>query len=301
MAWRASSAALLVAFLPAAAERTVRSEPCMGTVFRVTVEGEGAEEAIAAAFRRAHDLDGVLSDYEPDSESRQLESSSPGVWVPVSADLFAVLARSLEMARRTGGRFDPTLGPLTRAWRERRIPDAEEGRRLRERIGWRKVRLDRKRRRVRFATAGMQLDFGGIGKGYAAKEMLRVLRERGFPRALVAAGGDLAVGDAQGANRWKVEAGGRVLELANVAVSTSGDAEQRFEKDGRSYSHILDPAVGAGTPRRRAVTVISPDGAEADALATALSTMPEDRALAWAERHRIAALIGDRATSRFPK
>jgi thiamine biosynthesis lipoprotein len=162
----------------------------------------------------------------------------------------------------------------------------------------------------------MQLDLGGIGKGYAADAALAVLKARGLSRALVAASGDIAVGEPPpGKPGWRVSvaapesnasAGSRnepkdaasrgalldTLLLRNAGVSTSGDTEQFVEIGGRRYSHILDPRTGLGLTERVQVTVVARRAADSDSVATALSVLGVERALAWVERRRdLAALI----------
>jgi thiamine biosynthesis lipoprotein len=244
----------------------------MGTQFRVTVYASdiaAAQRAIKQAFLRAETLDAKLSDYKPESELNQLCRSQRKV---VSDDLYAVLAYAQRVARESGGAFDVTLGPLIRLWREARtrrtLPDPIAVAEARQRSGYRKLKL-LPSNEVRLVRPDMQLDLGGIAKGFAADEMLRVLREAGFPRALVAASGDLAIGDGS----WRIEIGasGEVRELSRCGVSTSGDESQYVEIDGVRYSHIVDPKTGVGAVRRPLVTVIAQSGMEADALATALS------------------------------
>jgi FAD:protein FMN transferase len=170
-----------------------------------------------------------------------------------------------------------TLGPLIQLWRtarERRtLPDPSAVTEARRQTGYRKLRL-LPRNEVQLVRTGMRLDLGGIAKGYAADEMLQTLRESGFPRALVAASGDLAIGDGP----WRIELGatGEVRELSRCAVSTSGDETQFVEIGGVRYSHIIDPKTGLGAVRRPLVTVIAASGMEADALATAFSAAPSN-------------------------
>jgi FAD:protein FMN transferase len=148
----------------------------------------------------------------------------------------------------------------------------------------------------------MRLDLGGIGKGYAAGAALAVLAELGIRRALVAASGDLAIGDPPpGRKGWNVgidapnvgaEGFARVLELRNAAVSTSGDSTQNLEAGGVRYSHIIDPATGMGLTRPIAVTVVASRGIDADSWSTALSVLGPVRGMALIEKHAgLAALF----------
>ena len=255
----------------------------MGSRCRVVLHAESepaAAASAAAAFDRIAELDAVLSDYRDDSEAARLLRRAPGVWHPVSADLGAVLRLSRAVHDASGGAFDPAIGPLTRLWRETRragkLPEPGVIREARGRSGMGLLGIDPDRDRVRFAAEGMGLDFGAIGKGYAGDEALRVLRQRGHPRAMIDFDGDIVVGDPPpgGARGWSVTVldgygEPRRVVLANSAVTTSGDLEQFVEIGGVRYAHLLDPRLGLGLTRGVASTVIADSGALADALASA--------------------------------
>jgi thiamine biosynthesis lipoprotein len=292
---------------PAELARHEYAEVHMGVATRVVLyaaDERAAREAARAAFARVAALEDVMSDWRPGSELRRLERR-PGAWVPVSAPLYAVLARAVAVARATGGAFDPTLGPLVALWREarraRRLPDPAAFDAARARVGWRRLALDPRRRRVRLAAPGMRLDLGGIAKGYILQDALGVLRARGVTRALLEAGGDVVAGDAPpGAAGWRVDVAGgdaglaaRAAALARAAVSTSGPTAQFVEIGGVRYSHVLDPRTGLGLRNARAATVVAPHGATADALSTALTVVDP------AEVPRVLARFpGARATVR---
>jgi thiamine biosynthesis lipoprotein len=213
----------------------------------------------------------------------------------VSADLFRVLLCSQELAAKTGGAFDVTCGPVVRLWRRaRRTGEAPDQTRLAEAlelVGHDKLRLDPKARSVALAKPGMQLDLGGIGKGFAADEALAELRRFGVRSALVAAGGDIAVGDPPPGERgWRIsiaplapDGASPQLLLRDAGVSTSGDAEQFVEIDGVRYSHIVDPRTGLGVRGQSRVTVVAPDATTSDGLATAISVLGQDEGLRLAD------------------
>lgn len=283
---KALLAALLLARAMCAMERYEAAETHMGTLFRVVVWADSAPP-MREVFERARELDNMLSDYLPDSELNRLCRAGEAV---VSADLWTVLETSRRISRETAGAFDVTLGPVIGLWREARktgrMPSPQDSRRARSLTGWRKPRLDPRTRRAKLGQAGMQLDLGGIAKGYAADEMLHLLTSRGFNHALVAAGGDIAVGDPPpGRSGWSVEVFGESIVIARRAVSTSGDAEQFLESGGRRYSHIVDPKRGIGLTNRTSVSVEAPSGILADAYATALSVMGEKKARRFAAAH----------------
>lgn len=259
----------------ARAERFEAVEPHMGTLVRITIYANDAS-AISAAFARIRDLDGELSDYKPDSELNRVCRTAHDAPVRVSDDLYRVLKSAWNLSVKTNGAFDVTIGPVTHLWRRGVLPD----RATLARCGWRNLVL--KDHTVFLKLAGMQLDLGGIAKGFAADEALRVLRAHGVRRALVAVSGDIAAGDAPPGRRgWtvRVEPGGQRLMLKNAAVSTSGDREQSLERGGVRYSHIIDPRTGLGLTNRLTVTVVARHGIDADSLATAISVLGSGRGL----------------------
>jgi thiamine biosynthesis lipoprotein len=159
------------------------AEPHMGTRFQITLyapDEATAKAAARAAFDRIAELDGIMSDYRATSELMQLCRKAGGQPVPVSADLFGVLKQSQALAKRTGGAFDVTVGPLTRLWRlsrrTQRLPAPDQLAQARALVGFDKVELDEANRSVRLATPGMQLDLGGIAKGYTADQTLLFLK-----------------------------------------------------------------------------------------------------------------------------
>jgi FAD:protein FMN transferase len=265
-------------------------EPHMGTLFRIKLYAADAQQAttaFSAAFNRVQELDAILSDYKPDSELNQI-SQSP---IRVSEDLFRVLAASQKLAEETGGAFDVTLGPIIRLWREarklNRVPYSEALREAGSRCGYRKLHLDAANRTAALDQPGMQLDVGGIAKGYAADEALAALKQLGIRSALVAASGDLAFSDPPPGQRgWRIGIGSsdRVLELSNAAVSTSGDAEQHLEADGKRYSHIIDPGTRMGLTSGITVTIMAPRGIDADGISTAVSVLGAERGKEFIER-----------------
>jgi FAD:protein FMN transferase len=196
--------------------------------------------------------------------------------VPISDDLFRVLKTALQISADSEGAFDVTVGPVIRLWRLKRVPDREQIAAALKLVGYGNVVLAD--HTVELKLPGMQMDLGAIAKGYAAEEALLVLRTRGIARALVAASGDLAIGDPPpGKPGWTVALEPlherRVVELHNTFVGTSGDAEQFMEAGGIRYSHILDPRTGLGLTQRIGVTIIASNGMLADALGTAVSVV----------------------------
>ena len=270
----------------------------MGMPVRLVLHAAGPEAArlaAGAAFDRIAELDRMMSDYREDSELRRLDAR-PQEWIPASEELFAVLARAVEIAEATHGAFNPSVAPLVALWREARksgrLPERSRLEAARALVGWRHVQLDPSRRAVRLAKPGMRLDLGGIAKGYILAQGLRTLRARGVASALLEAGGDIVVGDAPpGRAGWRIDAPSasaqfseRAARLSNAALATSGPTAQFVEIEGVSYSHVIDPRTGLGVTNHVVARVIAEDAATADALATALTVLGSDGATAISKR-----------------
>jgi thiamine biosynthesis lipoprotein len=286
----------------------------MGVPFRITLyagNDAAANKAARVAYARIKQLNGVLSDYDPDSELMRLcRSSKPGKPVKVSRDLERVIAQSLQLSKQTDGAFDVTIGPVVRLWRiarrKKQMPATTALADALDCVGYRHVWLDTKQHTIELQHDGMRLDLGGIAKGFAGDEALKVLKAHGITRALIDGSGDIVAGEPPpGKKGWIIEIGstirkptGRVpsetqttkplrLMLANAAVATSGDAYQNVEIDGKRYSHIINPKTGLGLTQSSSVTVIAENGMAADSLASAVSVLGPQRGL---------KLIGTRKT-----
>ena len=262
------------------------TEPHMGTLWTITLFASSemqARTAAHAAFAEINRLEQIITDYNPASELRQLSNKPSNVPHAVSPELYSLLEQSQAISRLSQGAFDITIGPEIQLWRrarrQRALPPPEVLVEAISRVGYEKVKLDPRERTVELNLQGMYLDAGGIGKGFAADAALRILRQNGTPRALVAASGDLAIGSAPpGAKGWTVTVAppnqctnchSIALRLSNASVSTSGDAEQFVELGGERYSHIVNPRTGVGLTNHLQTTVIAPNTTLSDSLATA--------------------------------
>ncbi len=296
-----------------ALSRFTYAENHMGTQFKIVLyapDEATADRARKAAFERVTTLDTIMTDYKPTSELMRLCQKAGGDPVKVSDDLFAVLTRADQVARQSDGAFDVTVGPLVKLWRRTRrtqiLPDRDELAQAKALVGFDKMKLDAAKKTVQLTTPGMQLDLGGIAKGYAADQALATLKGLGISRALVAAGGDVAVSGAPpDTEGWSVaitplEAGQprRTLLLKDAAVSTSGDAEQFVEIDGVRYAHIVDPKTGLGLRGRMSVTVVAPNGLTADPLTKVPAVLGAERGLAIIEATEGAAALVVRKTEK---
>jgi len=281
----------------------------MGTLITITLYApdlSAAKAGAEAAFRRIDVLEDIMSDYQADSELMRLCDQPFGTPVPVSAELFDVLQVAQRMSKLSDGAFDVTVGPYVRLWRFARkrkvLPTAAEIATARAAVGWQKLRLDPRARTVTLLVPNMRLDLGSIGKGYAADAALRILTERGIDRALVAASGDIAVGNPPPGKRgWRIGIAvfgvttnppACTLLLRNAGISTSGDTEQFIEINGVHYSHIVNPVTGLGLTNRIQATIIGPDATTTDSLDTTVSLLGVKRGLALINSSpRLAALI----------
>jgi thiamine biosynthesis lipoprotein len=307
---------IAVAVCPAAETALTRftyTEPHMGTQFKIIVyapDKSAADGAAKAAFARIAELDGIMTDYRPTSELMQLCKKAGGEPVHVSDDLFTVLAHAQGVSMRSDGAFDVTVGPVVRLWRRARrthkLPDADDLAKARSLVGYEKMRLDARAQTVQLMKPGMQLDLGGIGKGFAADAALAVLKKHGITRALVAASGDIAVsGPPPDAEGWRIGIApladpdskpSRYLLLHDAGVSTSGDAEQYVEIGGKRYSHIVDPKTGIGLVGRMSVTVVARNDTTADSLTKVVAVLGPERGLRIIEETDGAAALYFRLT-----
>ncbi|MDZ4288126.1 MAG: FAD:protein FMN transferase, partial [Prosthecobacter sp.] len=266
----------------------------MATTFRISLYAESqaeAEAATEACFARIAQLNAIFTDYDPTSELMRLCAPEANYPFKVSPELFDILQRSVAFAELTNGAFDPTCGHLTQLWRrakrQGKLPPQDRLRQALAATNWHAIQLDAKTQTVTLAP-GTLIDLGGIAKGYAADDCLRLLKQRGLNHAVVLAGGDTAAGEPPpGQTGWEIklrtftrpspEEDLEAVLLAHQAVSTSGDLYQFIEIDGTRYSHIIDPKTGLGLTRRIAGSVFAPDCTTSDALATAMCVLGREK------------------------
>jgi thiamine biosynthesis lipoprotein len=258
-----------------------RSQLLMGTVVEIMAGGRRAgqlEGAVDAAFAEMVRLDHLLSSYIQDSEVSRLSQSASGG--AVSAETAAVIGLGLEVARRSGGAFDLTLGRLKALWGIDRenpvVPNRQAITAALAGIGPNALTLNG--RQLNKHDAELQIDLGGIAKGYAVDRAIAVLREHGIASAAVNAGGDMYLLGQRPERPWRVgiqqprqkDAVLETVQVSDRAVVTSGDYERFFEQDGQRYHHIFDPQSGFPARSCQSVTIIADSVALGDALATAL-------------------------------
>ena len=296
-------------------ERFEYVEPEMGVDFHLKFYAPNrpeAERIARAAYARVEFLNGIFSDYNPSSELNRLGRAPVGEPVRVSSELFNILQRAKALARDTRGAFDVTAGPSVRFWRLARkrgqMPPVQELQAAQNRVGYQKLLLNAEHQTVTLRVAQLQLDLGGIAKGYAVDEAMAVLKANGIARAYVAADSDLLTsGPPPSKAGWKIELRNvdefgnlypRTVFLKHVALSTSGDTEQFVEINGRRYSHIVDPRTGIGLTSRIQATVVAADSVTADSYATAVCVLGKQAGLQFAGRRQLQALVLELAGDR---
>ena len=283
--------------------------PTMGTSYSVKYVPRGADAD--GVEKRTEELlvsiNREMSTYIADSEiSRFNRLRDTGAWFAVSPTFFSVLSHSLEVAGATGGSFDPTLGPLVDLWGfgpggQRRIPKAEDIRRVRSFVGFDLLELSREKSAVRKKHPSVSLDLSASAKGRAVDEIGRLLEASGIADYMVEIGGEVKVRGSKRGEPWEIgilgpAEGGpvvrRVLRLKDAALATSGDYFNSFKEGGKLYSHIIDYRTGRPVEDAAVgVSVVDREGdcMNADALATALMAMGLKEAVAFARARGIAA------------
>src|SRR4030088_3222423 len=232
--------------------RLEASADAMGSTYSLVLYGEDRARLEAAsedAFEEVRRLDRMLSNYRPESEWSEVNRHAAERPVKVSAELFRLLSACVEYSRQSEGAFDISVGPLMKVWGfykgSGHLPQRAEVLRALEKVGYRNILLDASNKTVRFAREGVELDPGGIGKGYAVDRMTDVLRRDGIESALVSASGSsiYALGAPPGEAGWKVRIRDPKDEiktvtevtLKNESMSTSGSYEKFFWAEGRIY------------------------------------------------------------------
>ncbi len=264
---------------PAGADYWIRvHRRAMACRFEVAVSGEHAHhvEAARAALDEIDRIESALTVFRETSALVDVNRRAAREAVPVDEELFALLQKCVALHGATGGAFDIATTPLSRCWgflrREGRLPAVAEIEAARAACGTAHLLLDEGARTVRFDRAGVELNLGAIGKGYALRRVARQLRADGVTDALVSAGGSSVVaigGPFHVTVRPRRAATAISVRLEDAALATSGAGEQFFEVDGRRFGHVLDPRTGWPAEGTLAATVAAPDADVCDALSTA--------------------------------
>jgi thiamine biosynthesis lipoprotein len=277
------------------------SRMSMACAYAIVAYGDDAgalPRILEAAFDEVDRIDRLMSHYKPESPLSRLNREAAAGPVVVEPELFDFIAECLRYSRDSDGAFDITVGPLMKTWGffrgGGRLPSAPEVEDVRGRIGYAHVVLDARARTIRFDRPGIELDLGGIAKGYAVDRVVDLLRREHVAAALVSAGGStiFALGAPPGREAWDVDIqdpvdSGRIaltVPLKDRALSVSGRAEKSFERDGVVYSHIMDPRTARPVQGILGVAVLTTTGTAGDALDDALFVQGVERSRAYLRR-----------------
>jgi len=272
----------------------------MGSTYSIALYGYDRvkmEAAVDAAFDEVRRLDELLSNYQPGSQWSEVNGNAATKPVLVSPELFQLLSACLEYSRESEGAFDITVGPLMKVWGfykgSGHLPHKPEIAAALAKVGYRHIRLDPAARTVRFDRPGVEMDPGGVGKGYAVDRMVEVLRQNGVRTAMVAGSGSSIYGMGAPPDEplgWPVKIkdprdNRKTLAevwLKDSSMSTSGSYEKFFRAEGRVYAHIMDPRTGYPAQGSISVSVIAPRTVDSEVWAKPYFINGRQ----WAVKHR---------------
>ncbi|MCK4422886.1 MAG: FAD:protein FMN transferase [Candidatus Omnitrophica bacterium] len=275
----------------------------------IPAENNSAKTVFEKGFQAVREVDALLSAWRGNSQVSQLNKLKPGEKMDLDPDFGEILKTSIYLNQVTKGAFDITINPLLALWgfgakesNNFKIPSDQEIEQCLKQVGSEKIIYDHINKQAGFKAAGMQIDLGGIAKGYAVDKAADVLKNLGIKKALIEAGGDIyCLGDGLKDRGWRIgvqhprdkEQYLMILKLTDKAVATSGDYENYFSKDNKRYSHIIDPRTGRTVQETlMSVTIIADDCTTADALATAVFVMGPVKGLRFIESQKdIEAVI----------
>lgn len=296
--------------LPDGPIRLIRAgRRAMACLFEVVIRAEDRScmEAAHLALNRVQELEARLSYFREDSDLGRINRLAAEGPLEVGPDCVDVLSQALDHCRATAGAFDISASPLWRCWgfhrRKGRMPSPKEISEALRHVDYRRIDLDAKKGTVRLNRPGMEINLGSIGKGYALDQAAAVLQKSGLSAALLHAGHSsmLAWGDSGSphsgwnveiAHPWLPDTAVARVRLRNQALATSGLNQQFFEHGGKRYGHILDPRTGWPVENRALASVVAPEAARADALATAFFVLSSSEIDEFCERNsEIGALV----------
>ena len=280
-------------------------DKAMGTTISIylwTDDEAKAAKAAEAVFDEMRRIDRVMTTWTPDSEVSRINAAAGDKPVVVSEETFAVIERAQDVANRTHGIFDITVGAFKGLWKfdqdmDGSLPDPVDVKNRLGLIGYKNVVLDKAKRSVWLRRKGMSITLGGIAKGYAVDKCVKLLHDRNFTNFMVQAGGDMYIAGKKGAAPWVVgirdPRGATGATFASMPIedrsfSTSGDYERGFVKDGVRYHHILDPRTGQPARASRSVTVRAKDAFTADAWSKVMFILGWEQATQLIAREKLA-------------
>jgi len=274
----------------------------MGTELRLTTwtaNKSSANAAFEAVFQEMDRLEALLSNWRPTSDVELLNAAAGKHPIRVSSDLRDVLRTAHQVSEWTGGKFDVTWGAMSGLWKfdyqneDNTIPDQAQVARRRKLIDYRRVVVDEDAGTAFIEREGMNVNLGGIGKGYAVDHARDILQRRGFHDFMIQFGGDMYVAGLQGDNMWRLGIqdprgpGNRIfaqIDLTDSTFSTSGDYARSFVKNGKRYHHIIDPDTGEPAAGCRSVTIVTSSATIADGLSTGVFVLGPEAGMALIQR-----------------
>ena len=284
------------------------SEMKMGSAFNliiVSADSNKANHLARKSYELVDSLNHIFSNYDSSSELSKINASAGLLPYKMSTAMLDLVQKSQYAYIQSKGAYDISIGPLSSLWRNARkaklFPEASTVLATKKLVGLNQVKINKRLGTIFLPNANMQLDFGGIAKGYIAQWVINFLKANGIQQALVDAGGDIVMsGPPLNQQGWLIGVNlpettdqllNKKLQLSNCSVATSGDVFQFIEYKGVKYSHIINPLTGYGVTNLRNVTIVAKTGATADWLATACSILPIKEAKQLAISHQAALLI----------
>jgi len=284
------------------------SEMKMGSAFNliiVSADSNKANHLARKSYELVDSLSHIFSNYDSSSELSKINASAGLLPYKMSRAMLDLVQKSQYAYIQSKGAYDISIGPLSSLWRNARkaklFPEASTVLATKKLVGLNQVKINKRLGTIFLPNANMQLDFGGIAKGYIAQWVINFLKANGIQQALVDAGGDIVMSGAPlNQQGWLIGVNlpettdqllNKKLQLSNCSVATSGDVYQFIEYKGVKYSHIINPLTGYGVTNLRNVTIVAKTGATADWLATACSILPIKEAKQLAISHQAALLI----------
>lgn len=265
-----------------------RVHPAMGTDFTLYIyaaDDAAADREADRVFEIVDQLDALLSNYQQQSELSRINRTAGREPVTTDPETFRFLKESLAWSARSDGAFDITVGRLMKAWGFFRstghVPSDAELEKVRAVTGWRRVVLDAGTRTVRFTSPGVELDPGGIGKGFAVDAAVEALRADGVKAAMLSAGSSTiyCLGAPPDAKGWQIRVPNpqrpgddaiSTVTLRDTSLSTANCSEKHFIVGGHQYCHIMDPRTLRPVEGRLQATVIAPSATDSDALSNVM-------------------------------
>ena len=275
-----------------------RTELFMGTAIKVTIYDKSNEKILDEAFKRIIEIEDLVSINKEGTEITELNKNAGLKGVKLSDDSFNIVKKGLEYSKLSNGGYDLTIGPLVKLWSiglpEAKVPSKNEIKDSIKKIDYKRVKINEDTKEVFLTEKGMMIDLGSIAKGYAADEIVKLLKENGVKEAIVDLGGNIyALGLKEGDKEWKVgiqdpftDRGNVVgsIKVSNKSVVTTGIYERFVEKDGVKYHHILNPKDGYPYKTEIAgVSIIADESVDADGLSTLVFTKGLDEGIEFIE------------------